>query len=434
MSEKRHIQWLLNELPGLRTQGVLSIEAENALRTHYESRISDSRSYFPLALAILGLALIAGGIVLIFNYNWDQMSLKGQIAVSFLPLALGLVVSLYTLIGSRSQLWREASAILTAAGGATAVALLSRIFQLHGSLADYMTLVLLNALPLIFIFDSIGLATLCTFGMFPLIEFGIAPAPNPVRSLILTGILIYQFLHLRNGGRYRIYTRYLVIPAMLYTCIQYSSSCPMLMLFSMAGFFLLLSCNSADEGDSFWKNPWFPISFVLMTVLLAISTESSRPFRIPAGMSSEQLFCFWIPEGLLLAGTAGLIFRNIRQKRRDIYRIMIPVMMILVLAGYLICTETPPQNHLFFRIAMNCFMGAFGISLLAVGARTRSLLVFNEGMLLCSVLFVLRFLSADIGLVIRGIGMILAGLVIIGANLYLLRRIRSGKEVCHETK
>ena len=104
MTEKKHIQWLLNELPGLRQQLVISEETEKAVRTHYEKRIAASRNYFPLALAILGLTLIAGGITLIFNYNWDMLSQEWQTAVSFLPLALGACVAFCTLAGNKSFL------------------------------------------------------------------------------------------------------------------------------------------------------------------------------------------------------------------------------------------------------------------------------------------------------------------------------------------
>lgn len=136
MSEKKHIRWLLDELPRLREREIIPAETETALRAHYSARLSEpGRNYFLLALGILGLALIAGGIILIFNYNWDMLSEAEQTAVSFLPLALGLAVSFYTLLRGKSQLWREASAILTSAGGAVAVALLSQIYQLNGSLS-----------------------------------------------------------------------------------------------------------------------------------------------------------------------------------------------------------------------------------------------------------------------------------------------------------
>ena len=434
MSERKHFQWLLNELPELREQGFITAETENALRGYYGARLGSDRNYFMPALGILGLALIGGGIVLIFNYNWDMFCQAQRIGVSFLPLLLGLAISLFTLIREKSVLWREASAILTAAGGAVAVALLSHIYQVHGSLSDYMTLVLITSLPLIFIFDSIGLATLYCLGML----FGLNDFSSPVnliQAAIPTGILIYLILHLRRNSLYRVYARYLMLPVILHISIRYSVGCPTLMLFTIAGFFLLLSCDLAEEGTSFWKNPWFPAAFVLMTVLLAVSAESNRVFTgVQKIREGTEIVWFWIAEGILLAGTAAVTLRNILRKKRDVFRMMIPVMLVLVLAGYLLQTAKADQYVLLFRVAMNCFMGAFGISLICMGSRNGSLLVFNEGMLLCAVLFALRFFSADIGLIARGIGMIAAGLIIISANVYLSRRIRDGKEACHETK
>lgn len=442
MSEQKHIRWLLEELPGLRERNIISAETENALRGHYENRITVSRNYFPLALAILGIALVAGGIILIFNYNWDMLSQAQQIAVSFLPLAVGAAVSFYTLLRGKSALWREASAILTSTGGAVAVALLSHIYQINGSLSDYMTLVLLTSLPLIFIFDSTGLATLYAFGMFSLFGFE-ASTPDWLRLLILLGIAVWLFLHLRKQDSCRVFARYLSLVVLHYAAFNYERVCPPLMLFTIAGLFLLLACELADEGETFWRNPWFPTAFLLLTVMLAIGAESNRLFRTgpeywqvlgggwPPGLV-EQLVRFWSVEILFLAGLAWVLVRNFIKKKRDVLRIMIPLLMLFVLGCYVF--REVPETGIVCRVGMNCFMGALGISLICSGARRGSLLVFNQGMLLCAVLFALRFLSADIGLVVRGIGMIAAGLIIIGANVYLSRKNRSGKEVCHEAK
>lgn len=437
MSEKKHVRWLLDELPRLREQQLITAETENALRLHYSARIAPGRNYFMLALGILGTALIAAGIILIFNYNWDMLSQGQQIAVSFLPLLLGFSVSLFTLIRGKSQLWHEASAILTAAGGAVAVALLSQIYQVNGSLAEFMMLVLITSLPLIFIFDSIGLATLYSFGMFSLLEFrfiDMVSPPNLIRAAVLVGILVYLIRHQRKDSPYRIFARYLMFPVLVYSCIQYGSYCPALMLYTAAGFFLLCSLDLAEEDGAFWKNPWHPASFLLMTVMLAVGAETRRIFTGGRSVIPLEIISFWILEGILLIETALLIFRNILRKKFDVLRVMIPVMLLLVLAGFLLHIGKADRSGLLFRVGMNCFMGAFGISLLCSGFRSGSLLVFNQGMLLCAVLFALRFLSADLGLVVRGIGMIAAGLIIIGANVYLSRKKRSGKEVGHETK
>ena len=251
MSEKKHVQWLLNELPGLRERGLIPAETETALRSYYGPKLEGGRNYFLLALGILGLALIAGGIVLIFNYNWDMLSQAEQTEISFLPLALGAGISIFTLIRGKSQLWREASAILTAVGGAVAVALLSQIYQLNGSLPDYMTLVLLTSLPLIFIFDSAGLAALYAFGMFGLIEFYFDSA-EWLHFLILFGIALWLILHLRKQSAYRVYARYLSLPVLLFVSIQYGGrGCAPLMLFTIAGLFLLLGCKLQDEDETF---------------------------------------------------------------------------------------------------------------------------------------------------------------------------------------
>ena len=442
MSEKKHIRWLLDELPVLRERNIITVGTESALRGYYERRIADSRNYFPLALAILGIALVAGGILLIFNYNWDMLSRGQQIAVSFLPLVLGAALSFFTLFKSKNQLWREASAILTAAGGAVAVALLSHIYQINGSLSDYMALVLFTSLPLIFIFDSAGLATLYAFGMFSLFGFD-ASTPDWLRLLILLGIAVWLFLHTRKQGSCRVYARYLSLVVLFFTASNYVRICPPLMLFTIAGLFLLLACELTDEGETFWRNPWFPASFLLLTVMLAIGAESNRLFRtgpeyrlvLGGGWTPglvEQLIRFWSVEILFLAGLAWVFIRNFMKKKRDVLRVMIPLLMLFVLGCYVF--REVPETGIVCRVGMNCFMGALGISLICSGARSGSLLVFNQGMLLCAVLFALRFLSADIGLVVRGIGMIAAGLIIIGANVYLSRKNRSGKEVCHEAK
>ena len=300
-----------------------------------------------------------------------------------------------------------------------------------------MMLVLITSLPLIFIFDSIGLATLYSFGMFWLLEFrffDLISPPNLIRGAILVGILVWLIRHLRKDSPYRIGSRYLMFPVLVYTCIQYSSYCPALMLYTAAGFFLLCSLDLAGEDGAFWRNPWLPASFLLMTVMLATGAETSRIFAGGNSVFPLEIISFWILEGILLTETAILIFRNFLQKRFDAVRVMVPVMLLLVLAGFLLHIWKADPSGLFFRVAMNCFMGAFGISLLCSGFRRGSLLVFNQGMLLCAVLFALRFLSADIGLVVRGVGMVAAGLIIIGANVYLSRKKRSGKEAGNETK
>ena len=102
-----------------------------------------------------------------------------------------------------------------------------------------------------------------------------------------------------------------MFPVLVYSCIQYGSYCPALMLYTAAGFFLLCSLDLAEEDGAFWKNPWHPASFLLMTVMLAVGAETRRIFTGGRSVIPLEIISFWILEGILLIETALLIFRNI---------------------------------------------------------------------------------------------------------------------------
>ena len=67
MSTRKQICWILEELPRLREEGVIQPETEQRLSDYYASRFPEKRNYFTLSLAILGVVLIAGGIILFFD-------------------------------------------------------------------------------------------------------------------------------------------------------------------------------------------------------------------------------------------------------------------------------------------------------------------------------------------------------------------------------
>ena len=83
------IRWVLEELPQLRESGIIDPETEENLKGYYQAKLQGvpkPQNYFLLAFSIIGGALIACGVILIFNYNWDMLGKKMQILTAFLPL------------------------------------------------------------------------------------------------------------------------------------------------------------------------------------------------------------------------------------------------------------------------------------------------------------------------------------------------------------
>ena len=94
-------RWFLDELPKLREAGVIDSDTEENLQQYYRNRLAMApppQKYFLMALSIIGSVMIAGGIILLFNYNWDMLTKAARISIAFLPVALGVALSFYTLI------------------------------------------------------------------------------------------------------------------------------------------------------------------------------------------------------------------------------------------------------------------------------------------------------------------------------------------------
>ncbi len=428
------IRWFLEELPKLREAGVIDSGTEEKLQKHYRERLAEAPSpqkYFLLALSIVGSVLIAGGIILLFNYNWDMFTKTTRIAIAFLPMALGAAVSVFTLTTGRSQAWREGSAVLTAAGTAVAIALLSHIYHTGGTLSEFMTLVLLLALPLVYIFNSISLTTLYCVGLFMTLGTWNEQTNLPMVFGLLAGILPFAGWHLvREKSPYRIWMRYLAMGFAMFTLLafggKYSAG---LMLYTAGAVFMLASMGPRDKGEGMLRNPWLPASFFFLLVLLSIGTCSGgRIFQVhPSGKTLEGILYFWLAEGTFLILFALLFVRDYFRKRMDFQRLMMLILIAAALLGTLL--EAYRADNIYMRLALIVYMGVLGVTLLMRGCRETSMLAFNGGLLMCVLLIGLRFFDADIGLLARAIGFIVLGLGFIGANILFSRRLARAKSM-----
>jgi len=432
------VRWFLKELPKLREGGVIDSGAEENLQKYYREQLAAAvppQKYFLLALSIVGSTLIAGGIILLFNYNWDMFSKTTRIGIAFLPLVLGAALSVYTLVAGRAQAWREGAAVLTSAGTAVAIALLSQIYHTGGTLSEFMTLVLLLALPQIYIFDSVALVTLYAAGLFLTLGGWCGPACLLTLGLLLAGILPFAGWHLlREASPYRIWMRYLAMGFAVFALAAFGEKYSLgLILYTVCAVFLLASMRPQEGGERMLRNPWLPVSFFLLLVLLSIGTyEGGRMFNAHLYRKSpDEIWYFWLAEGGFLLAFVLLLVRDCFRKQMNFHRLMILVLVLAALLGTILNAYN--VNNIYMRIVLIVYMGVFGVTLLMRGCRENNMLVFNSGLLMCGLLIGLRFFDADIGLPARAIGFIVLGLGFIGANVVFSRKLARAKstEVNH---
>src|SRR3954447_26837806 len=146
-------RWLRGELPGLVASGVITEETSRALAAHYpEPAKGSSRSLAFVLLAIIGSALIAGGIILLIAHNWDEFSRPVRSAFAFAPLLAAQALVLFVLLRrDGSPAWRESAAIFLVAAIGTAIAVVSQTYQIHGSIAQFILTWLFLGLPIVYV-------------------------------------------------------------------------------------------------------------------------------------------------------------------------------------------------------------------------------------------------------------------------------------------
>lgn len=412
------IRWFLEELPGLRESGIINSDTEENLKGYYLARLAAAPSpqkYFLLALSIIGGLLITAGTVLIFNYNWDILGKNLQIAVSFLPLAAAFCLSVFTLAGRRGQAWRECSALATAAGASIAVALLSHIYHTGGDFREFMMLILLFSVPLIYLFNSISLTAVYSIMLFSQLSWR---ATDQTMCLILLGAVLPMILYhlLKENSPYRKAMRYIAVACVLFGLFVFSKEGP-LPLFTATSLFFLCGIRVYERKENMWGNPWLILSFVTLTVLLGIG--SSGAWSCISFPAVKIVTIYGLFEGLLLAAFAGVFAYDAVKKRITAERIL----LVAVIPAALF-----PETTV-FQVMMNILLALFGFILLRNGWIHRRMLPFNGGFIMIATLLGCRFFDSGLGVLPRAGLFILLGIGFIVSNIILSRRIR--KEVSH---
>jgi len=414
MAEKREfLTWILDELPKLRASGLLPEETEKLLADHYRAELDTlpaPRKLFAALLACIGIVMTAAGIVLFLNYNWDMFPKALRIGISAFPLLIGAVLGYVTIARAKSQLWREASAVFTATGAAVLIAMLSQIYHINGELHDYMFLVLLLAVPPLYLFDSCVLSALYVFFSFFLVTGDAEPWRSGVTALCFLPLLL---AHLRENAKCAVFYRYLAgftaLFALMGCCgARYYTVLPGM---ALCGLFIVSGTDLVGRGAGLLKAPWLLPAFALQTILLAGGSSDDGVFEMPSRPGMHELWVYWV----FTAAVLLLFFLVFMRRRLSEERALNVLFVLLTLIPF--ATDMPVM-----RIVCNVALGLGGIICLRGGFVRRSILLFNGGAVMVATLTACRFFDAKIGVLYRSAGLILLGIGFIIANVVFMKK------------
>ncbi len=164
---KKAVQWLYGELPGLVAKGVLPPGADERLRSHY-GPVEPAR---PARLAViifgvLGALLIGAGIILLLAHNWEDLTRPVRVVLSFLPLVLAQGLAVWTFLRrSKSLAWREGVGTLQFLMIGASISLVAQTYNISGDLPRFILTWVLLGLPIVYLLDAVLPAILFLWGI-----------------------------------------------------------------------------------------------------------------------------------------------------------------------------------------------------------------------------------------------------------------------------
>jgi len=155
---------LLDALPELVREGLLSAEQAERIRARYAEPQEQSGNRLLLLFSILGGLLIGLGVILVVAHNWADLPRWLRTVLAFLPLMVGQGIVGYALVKrSESAGWKEGGAAFLFLAVGACLALVSQIYHIPGELEGFLFAWSLLTVALLFVPGSL-VATLLYIG------------------------------------------------------------------------------------------------------------------------------------------------------------------------------------------------------------------------------------------------------------------------------
>ncbi len=436
---KKAIRWLYEELPGLVDKGIIPAESEEKIRAHYGkvARI-DGKKVVLTVFSIIGAMLVGGGTILILAHNWADMPRFVRTVLSFLPLVIAQALSIYVLLKRRdSTAWKEGCAMGLSLSVAASIGLVAQTYHIPGDLGNFLLTWMLLSIPGVYIFNATATAVLylvCITWWSGYAQFESDGAP--LFWLLLAAVVPHIFLAFRknaSGVRACLLGWVGIAATSVATGIVLEKMLPGLWIIIYCSLFAVyyMAGSLGGEADGFWKNPFryggaigIGMLSLLLTCEFAWDDVGWGYYRNIDYGSELAAVVDYAVLAMLLGGTIVLLAMSALRKRRELlFYGSIPVLAVVsyTLASFL-------RGEGWSLVLFNAYAATLGVATVADGVRRGKYSKLNAGMLLISVLIIIRFFDSEFSLVARGIAFIFVGAGFFTANLFMSRYRKSVPE------
>ena len=419
---------LKNHLNELVSQNVIDEPTAIRISKYYDKQQHNTSNRILMAFGVLAAFLIGLGIILIIGHNWDILGRGLKTILAFLPLLIAQGLCYYAIkYKTNSAVWRESCSVLLFFGLGACMAMVSQIYNLQGSLSQFLLTWMALSLPIIYLLPSKAAAIFYFIGVSSAM-----PEMNHSEALWLLEFSAFPWMYLLMFG--------LGLPFYIHHLKNKGSNFTHIMNWVVALSFLsLIMKNEIMNGDT------ITLAFILlMGVYLGIGRLPifknqklrANSFVIIGSLGTffilyissfddfwqgdfEQLYLLKII--LLTISALALLIWNLA-KANISPRAILPYVFLIY---YFIFSTTN-----YFGVAMiNLLLLGIGLEYIWRGHKVNRISFFNYGLSIISITAISRFLEWDLDFLFRGLCFISLGLLFFVANYFLIKRKNDAKRV-----
>ncbi len=414
---------------------MLDPEDAERLRGHYASPGSAGRG-LPL-FAVLGVALIGLGVILLLAHNWEDLSRAQRAALSFALLLGAQGAAAFGLLRRRTSVaWSESASLFLMLASAATIALIGQTYHVPGDLRGFLLSWLLPCLPLVYLFDSRASAALYLVGISGwLAASRLAEDPLlPYWGYLALGLPYLVWLDRRGDHSVRsAFLAAIAVPAIACGAVfgvRLETMLPLVLLgVTVAGGTHALGAMAPERGAGapYYAAParWLAALAIACTVFV-LGYEGGWRFAF------GKLQLFGNDQGIvdplgalavgLLFGVLALRGALVTLRAGDWPAALLCGFPLVVAIG--VVAVRALDSGIPGMLLANAFGLAVGTGIALAGVRENRIALANAGLLLLAALIFARFSDWQLSFTTRGLAFIALGVAFLMLNLRL-RRLRA---------
>ncbi len=378
---------ILTELERLNHKGVLDDESLRGIKEYYRYERETTKS-FSAYLTITGLVMVSFGVILLFAYNWWQLTRGVKTG-----LILGILITSQIVFGVsiwKRKEWLTGAGVFNFAMSGVAVAAISQMYNISGSDTSYFFMWSLLTLPIVYLTRSnlIGLLYSAIVFLFLRSDGNII-----LYFILLAGMLCIK----KDEGRYGAFTGALTKIVALSGLVYWYEG------LALGGRYSLMFYGGLISLTYLWPVGLRWISEMGILVMIYMLTHRGGYY---SGAGMEWGAKMLLGGAVYLSAAASVIYKKQWKNPLNYHLVLIPI------------TTFFSFGYVFYNI----YVFLLGLFYAFGGIKINDIKLFNKGSILMALILLTRFLDHNISTLIRGVVFIVVGVSLILGNLYLSRR------------